>query len=58
MKLAIEHGYKIIRIFQEDIYHNAIDWKHLIKQAVNEMGDESVIYISKKADLYHTHKLK
>jgi very-short-patch-repair endonuclease len=29
-KLAIENGYSIIRIIQEDIYYNKLDWKKIL----------------------------
>jgi very-short-patch-repair endonuclease len=55
MKCALENNYKVIRIFQEDIFNNTIDWKTLIKSAV-ENNDENVIYISKDAELYSNYK--
>jgi very-short-patch-repair endonuclease len=60
MKSALEHGYHIIRIFQEDIFNNTIDWKLLITQAIdnlNNLNKPQVIYISKDPQLYNNYKL-
>lgn len=54
MKCAFEHGYSIIRIFQEDIFNNTIDWKVLIEEAIN--SKEKVQYISKDINLYDNYK--
>lgn len=62
MKCALEHGYSIIRIFQEDIFNNTIDWKVLIKETINELlypNDNKtcqVHYISKDPKLYDNYK--
>ena len=32
MKLALSQGFSIIRISQEDIYNNTIDWKEKKKE--------------------------
>jgi very-short-patch-repair endonuclease/ribosome maturation factor RimP len=55
MKCAIEHGYKIIRVFQEDIYYNNVDWKHLLQTAIND-NNSHVTYISKNCNLYDDYK--
>lgn len=63
MKCALEHGYHIIRIFQEDIFNNTIDWKFLITQAIDNLNivvgarKPRVIYISKDPQLYNNYKL-
>lgn len=55
MKCALEHGYKIIRIFQEDIFNDNIDWKKRLKEAIDN-NNENVIYISENEELYNNHK--
>jgi len=57
MKCALEHEYKIIRICQNDVLHNTIDWKHLLKSAINDKTNP-VIYISKNLNLYDDYKIK
>ena len=55
MKCALENGYRIIRIFQEDIFNNVIDWKTLLENAIN--NDEKVVFISKDPSLYENYKI-
>lgn len=55
MKLALEHGYSIIRICQEDVFNNTIDWKELLKEAIKD-NICNVQYISKNTELYDNHK--
>jgi very-short-patch-repair endonuclease/rubredoxin len=56
MKLAVEHGYSVIRIFQEDIYNNSINWKEMLKNCIKKYNSPTIIYISKNIDLYNNHK--
>lgn len=56
MKLAIDYGYSIIRISQEDIYNNTIDWKEILKKNIKKYKKPKCIYISKNPDLYINHK--
>jgi very-short-patch-repair endonuclease len=56
MKLAIHHGYSIIRISQEDVFNNTIDWKELLKKNIKKYKKPKCIYISKDPDLYINHK--
>lgn len=56
MKLAIEHGYSIIRIFQKDIFNNTINWKELLKKNIKKYNKPEIIYISKDINLYNDHK--
>lgn len=34
---AIKNGYKIIRILQEDIYYNRINWKKILQQKIEDI---------------------
>ena len=60
MKKAIKNGYKIIRIFQEDIWDNKIEWgdklQKKIKLFAKEKTSKDVIYISLNKKLYNDHK--
>lgn len=58
MKLALEHGYSMIRISQEDVYNNTIVWKELLKQNIKVYETPQVMYISKDPMLYDSYKLK
>jgi very-short-patch-repair endonuclease len=60
MKCVLEQGYKIIRIFQEDIHKKSLDWETLLKQTINKilMNNDNVIYLSNKKELYDIYKDK
>jgi len=47
MNCAIENGYKIIRIIQEDIYNNKYDWKKKLNEIINNFTDldDKVFYV-------------
>lgn len=57
MKQALDKEYKIIRIFQEDILYNKINWKELLEEAILD-NNKNIIYISKNNDLYEKYKLQ
>ena len=56
MKCALEKGYKIIRIFQEDILYERINWKYILEGTIIRIQTGKIlgtkIYISKDLDLY------
>ena len=56
MKQAEAEGYKIIRIFQEDVYKNDETWleTHLLPHIKN--SDKNPVFISVAEDLYDGHK--
>jgi very-short-patch-repair endonuclease len=56
-KMAIENGYSVIRISQEDIYNNTIDWQEQINENVSNYPEPVCVYISKNPVLYDNHKL-
>jgi very-short-patch-repair endonuclease len=59
MKLALQHGYSIIRICQEDVFNNTINWKELLKEAIEYIQEDNtcyVQYISKDTNLYDNYK--
>lgn len=53
MKCMLEHGYRIIRIYQPDMVKND-NWKPLLDEAI--LSEEKVIYISSKPEIYDKHK--
>ena len=56
MKCALEKGYKIIRIFQEDVYNNDKTWlDEILLPKINNSTIEPQ-YISKNQNLYNKHK--
>ena len=52
MKCAIENDYRIIRICQEDVFSNTIEWKSRLEEAIS--SEQQVIYISKDPELYRS----
>jgi hypothetical protein len=57
MKQALDKEYKIIRIFQEDILYNKINWEKLLEEAILD-NNKNIIYISKDNSLYEKYKLQ
>jgi hypothetical protein len=55
MKQAIINHLYIIRICQEDIWNNKIDWKILLLESINKYPKEQIEYISKDNKLYNNH---
>jgi very-short-patch-repair endonuclease len=55
-KAAIQNGYSVIRISQEDIFNNTIDWQEMINDNVKEYSQPTCVYISKDPNLYDKHK--
>jgi very-short-patch-repair endonuclease/DNA-directed RNA polymerase subunit RPC12/RpoP len=45
MKLALEEGYTIIRILQEEILYDKIDWKKILRKAIKEYDEPQIIYL-------------
>ena len=58
MKCAIANNYKIIRIFQEDVYYNKINWKLILQENVKLLSTEqtNVVYISKDNAIYEKYR--
>ena len=58
MKFAINNiqNLKIIRICQEDIYNNKINYKELLQQLLNNNNLQQITYISNDISLYDNHK--
>lgn len=45
MKMALKHGYSVIRILQEDVFYNKIDWKNKLIQNIQNNITPVIIYI-------------
>jgi len=58
MKLALNNGISVIRIYQDDIYKNTIDWKKLLRENIKKYDIPVVIYIAKNNNIYDAHKKK
>lgn len=61
MKWALKTGHHVIRIVQEDIWLNKIDWQTLLKDAIEELSKEitpRVLYIENPLvkSIYQDHK--
>jgi very-short-patch-repair endonuclease len=54
MKCLFDNNYRIIRIYQPDIYFNNINWKLLLQNAINTMY--KCQYISFDNNLYNNYK--
>jgi very-short-patch-repair endonuclease len=56
MRIAIQQGYRIIRVSQEDVFKYREEWleKHLLPVILNSTAQ--VEYISSDSSLYDKHK--
>ncbi len=58
MKLALDRGYKIIRILQDDIWFDKIDWQKLLEENINKLIESKnleICYIN-DTEIYDRHK--
>lgn len=58
MLKAIEQGYSFIRIFQEDIWNDKIDWQNIILDNLKIRSKPNVLYFSSIETLYNNHQLE
>ena len=58
MVKAMEQGYSFIRIFQEDIWNDKIDWQNLILYNLKIISKPTVLYFSSIETLYDNHQLE
>jgi hypothetical protein len=56
MKKALENGYSIIRILQEDIYRNKNNWEDKLKNVIKIYEYPRVIYLNKEYQNYEEYK--
>jgi very-short-patch-repair endonuclease len=45
MKCANEHGYSVIRIYQEDVWNNKNNWEENLKSAIKKYDIPTNVYI-------------
>jgi very-short-patch-repair endonuclease len=55
--LALNKGKSIIRISQDDVWNDRINWKKELIKYIKAYEIPTTIYISNNRDLYNTHKL-
>lgn len=56
MKKALNNGYSIIRILQEDVYADKNDWKNKLTQYIKLYDTPQVIYLDNHKNKYTLHK--
>jgi very-short-patch-repair endonuclease len=54
MTCAIANGFSIIRLFQEDLFYNRIDWKNELHKYIKKYDSPVIVFIDKKG-LYKDH---
>ena len=52
MSLALNNGYPVIRIEQEDVFYNRNNWKNKLLMAFEEIEDKKVILLSNRYDYF------
>ena len=50
MQCALDNGYKVIRIYQPDVFSNEIDWETGLLEAINDIKDK--YYLASNPDIY------
>jgi hypothetical protein len=55
MNKAVEQGYTVIRLLQENVYYDRTDWKMNLKNVIKSYDEPQVIFIA-KCDTYKNHK--
>ncbi len=58
MKMALENGYSVLRIYQPDIFNERLDWRQEILDNMYNRDIPDITYISSIPGLYDRHKLK
>lgn len=56
MQKAIEHGYKVIRISQNDLRSKPKEWKAALKLVLDSSDLPDITYLSSDPHLYDAHK--
>ena len=54
MTCAVEKGFSIIRLFQEDLFYNKIDWKNELLKYMCKYDNPVIIFIAKN-NMYKDH---
>ena len=47
MKCAINNGYSIIRLLQEDVYYNRKNWKEILINNIKLYNEPKIMFIDK-----------
>ena len=55
MKLAVENGITVLRILQEDVYYDRIDWQTILLDAIKVYDTPQIIYLSDES-IYEDHR--
>ena len=54
MKCAINNGYSVIRLLQEDVYYNRQNWKQILIDNIKYYQEPIIIFIDKN-NIYINH---
>lgn len=57
MKKAIENGYSVIRLLQEDVYKDKNNWKENLLAAIKKYDEPTCIFLSNDVDKYINHQI-
>ncbi len=57
MKRAIENGYSVIRLLQEDVYKDKNNWKENLLAAIKKYDEPTCIFLSNDEDKYNNHQI-
>ena len=56
MKCALDNNHSVIRIVQEDVFNNTIDWKGLLVETIKKAQEKvDVYFISSDDSQYDNH---
>lgn len=58
MKCALKHGYSVVRLLQEDVKFNKLDWQNELMEAINSSKPITYIYKFNEYDIYQTRTNK
>ncbi len=60
MKQALERGFSIVRLSQQDVVKDTIEWRSQLKNIISAMtqgrSGPAVWYLAKSANVYEAHK--
>lgn len=58
MKNALNNGYSIIRIIQEDVYYDRNNWEIKLKEGIKKYDTPEVLYIDNQQNRYKVYQQK
>jgi len=53
---AIDNGYSIIHLLQEDVYYNTYDWKTKLINTINNIEEHKIVWLDNNTNIYDFHK--